>query len=149
MQAYPPDRYKRRFLVEFTPSESDLLDRLGLKQGTKRRAILDGLRLLESGELESLRERLAQAERERDAAMAEAAAATQQLAETVTLREELRTTTRQLREKRAAVRSARSQVGGSGVTPRRSGQAAGSCFTSSCSASPCSPSTSASDSSAR
>ena len=110
MQAYPPDRYKRRFLVEFTPSESDLLDRLGLKQGTKRRAILDGLRLLESGELETLRERLAEVERERDTARAEAAGATQQLAKAGTLRDELKVTAAQLREARAALKSAKAEL---------------------------------------
>jgi hypothetical protein len=107
MQSRSPDRYKRRFLVEFTPNESDLLDRLGLTRGTKRRAILDGLRLLESGELETLRGSVAELERERDAAAAEAAVTAAQLAEGGTLRDELTATTSQLRDERGALKLAR------------------------------------------
>ena len=103
MQTRSPDRYKRRFLVEFTPSESDRLDQLGLVHGSKRRAILDGLRLLESGELETLRERIAALEGERDAAAGEAAV---QLTETRRLREERKASAAQLRETRAALKSA-------------------------------------------
>ncbi len=110
MQAYPPDRYKRRFLVEFTPSESDLLDRLGMSRGTKRRAILDGLRLLESGELEALRERLAAAERERDAALTETTATAAQLAEAGTLRDAAKAATAHLRDERAALKLARADL---------------------------------------
>jgi DNA repair exonuclease SbcCD ATPase subunit len=105
-----PERYKRRFLVVFTPSESDRLDRLGLAHGSKRRAILAGLRLLESGELETLRERVAALEGERDAAAAAAAAATEQVAKAGTLRKELQTATRQLREVRAALTSAQGEL---------------------------------------
>ncbi|MGO9181403.1 MAG: hypothetical protein ACLQBX_04860 [Candidatus Limnocylindrales bacterium] len=107
MQARSPDRYKRRFLVEFTPSESDRLDQLGLVHGSKRRAILDGLRLLESGELESLRERIAALEGERDAAAGEAAA---QLTETRRLCEERKASAAQLRETRAALTSAKADL---------------------------------------
>lgn len=110
MQPHPPDRYKRRFLVEFTPNESDLLDRLGLSRGTKRRAILDGLRLLESGELETLRGSVAALERERDAAAAEAAVAAAQVAEGGTLRDELMATTSRLRDERGDLKSARASL---------------------------------------
>lgn len=80
MTANPPDnRYRRRFLVEFTASESDLADRLGAVHGSKRRAIVNGLQLLESGALESLRARVAALEQERDAAKAAAAKAAESL----------------------------------------------------------------------
>jgi chromosome segregation ATPase len=107
MQQHSPDRYKRRFLVEFTPNESDLLDRLGLSRGTKRRAILDGLRLLESGELETLRGSVAELERERDAV---AAAAATHLAEMGGLRDERKASAGQLREARAEIKSAKADL---------------------------------------
>jgi len=107
MQTRSPDRYKRRFLVEFTPTESDRLDQLGLVHGSKRRAILDGLRLLESGELETLRERIAALEGEREAAAGEAAL---QQTETRRLREERKAGTMQLRETRAALKAATSDL---------------------------------------
>ncbi len=110
MQPPPADRYKRRFLVEFTPTESDLLDRLGLSRGTKRRAILDGLRLLESGELETLRGHVAELEQGRDAAAVEAAATAAQLAAGRTLRDELKATTSQLRDERAVLKLARADL---------------------------------------
>lgn len=73
MQPPPSDhRYRRRFLVEFTPAESDQLDRLGFAHGTKRRAILDGLQLLETGEVEALRAQVATLTAEREAARAAA-----------------------------------------------------------------------------
>ena len=103
MQTRSPERYKRRFLVEFTPTESDRLDQLGLVHGSKRRAILDGLQLLESGELETLRERIAALEGDRDAAAGEA---TVQLGETRRLREERKASAAQLRETRAGLKSA-------------------------------------------
>lgn len=52
-------RYRRRFVVEFGPDDSGLIDRMGIAHHTKRAAIIAGLRLLESGELERLRERVA------------------------------------------------------------------------------------------
>ena len=52
-------RYRRRFIVEFGPEDSGLIDRMGLAYRTKRGAIIAGLRLLESGELEQLRSRVA------------------------------------------------------------------------------------------
>lgn len=80
MTANPPDnRYRRRFLVEFTASESDLADRLGAVHGSKRRAIVTGLQLLESGVVESLRAQVAALEQERDAAQAAAAKAAEGL----------------------------------------------------------------------
>lgn len=71
MTSNPPDnRYRRRFLVEFTPAESELAERLGAIHGSKRRAIVRGLSLLESGEVESLRAQVGALERECDAAKA-------------------------------------------------------------------------------
>jgi chromosome segregation ATPase len=80
MTSSPPDnRYRRRFLVEFTPSESELADRLGAAHGSKRRAIVNGLQLLESGVVESLRAQVAALEKERDVAKAAAARAVESL----------------------------------------------------------------------
>src|ERR1035437_5433909 len=99
MSSNPPDnRYRRRFLVEFTPAESDLAERLGAVHGSKRRAIVTGLGLLDSGEVESLRARVEALERERDAANAAASkageslkAAKEQAAESKGAATELRT----------------------------------------------------------
>ncbi len=81
MHPAPPSdrRYRRRFLVEFTPAESDQLDRLGFAHGTKRKAILDGLQLLETGEVDALRTEVAALTAKLDAATTAAAktAATQ------------------------------------------------------------------------
>ena len=55
-------RYRRRFIVEFGPEDSGLIDRMGVAHRTKRAAIIAGLRLLESGELERLRSRVADLE---------------------------------------------------------------------------------------
>jgi hypothetical protein len=52
-------RYRRRFIVEFGPEDSGLVDRVGKVYKTKRAAIIAGLRLLDSGETEQLRARLA------------------------------------------------------------------------------------------
>ena len=55
-------RYRRRFIVEFGPEDSGLIDRMGVAHRTKRAAIIAGLRLLESGELDQLRSRVADLE---------------------------------------------------------------------------------------
>ena len=83
-----PNRFRRKFLVEFTVEESDLLDRLGRDHGSRRAAILAGLQLLAGGELDGLRQRVSalegeltgtQARHERDAAaLATATAAAKQ-----------------------------------------------------------------------
>jgi len=52
-------RYRRRFIVEFGPEDSELVDRMGVAHKTKRAAILAGLRLLESDEIDQLRTRSA------------------------------------------------------------------------------------------
>jgi DNA repair exonuclease SbcCD ATPase subunit len=57
-------RYRRRFIVEFGPEDSGLIDRMGVVHRTKRAAIIAGLRLLDSGELERLQERIADLEHE-------------------------------------------------------------------------------------
>ena len=57
-------RYRRRFIVEFGPEDSGLVDRVGEVYKTKRAAIIAGLRLLDSGETEQMRERLAALEAE-------------------------------------------------------------------------------------
>ncbi len=57
-------RYRRRFIVEFGPEDSGLVDRVGEVYKTKRAAIIAGLRLLDSGETAQLRVRLAALEAE-------------------------------------------------------------------------------------
>jgi DNA repair exonuclease SbcCD ATPase subunit len=52
-------RYRRRFIVEFGPEDSGLVDRMGAAHRTKRAAIIAGLRLLESGEVDQLRTQVA------------------------------------------------------------------------------------------
>ena len=59
-----PSRFRRKFLVEFTVEESDLLDRLGRDHGSRRAAILTGLKLLAGGELDALRQQVAALERD-------------------------------------------------------------------------------------
>ena len=68
-------RYRRRFIVEFGPEDSGLIDRMGLAHRTKRAAIIAGLRLLESGELDQLRSRVADLEQALATADATGAAA--------------------------------------------------------------------------
>lgn len=68
-------RYRRRFIVEFGPEDSGLIDRMGVAHRTKRAAIIAGLRLLESGELERLQERITVLEHELAASADKAAAA--------------------------------------------------------------------------
>jgi hypothetical protein len=60
----PAGRYRRRFIVEFDPGESELVDRMGVAHRTKRAAILAGLRLLEADESAALRQRVAALEAE-------------------------------------------------------------------------------------
>lgn len=57
-------RYRRRFIVEFGPEDSGLVDRVGEVYKTKRGAIIAGLRLLDSGEMERLRAHVATIEAE-------------------------------------------------------------------------------------
>jgi hypothetical protein len=71
MSTMLPNRFRRKFLVEFTVEESDRLDRLGAAHGSRRAAILAGLTLLEGGELDALRQRVATLEGELRAAQAE------------------------------------------------------------------------------
>ena len=67
-------RYRRRFIVEFGPEDSDLVDRMGVAHKTKRAAILAGLRLLDSDESDQLRARIGRLETDLKAATASAAA---------------------------------------------------------------------------
>jgi len=57
-------RYRRRFIVEFGPEDSGLIDRMGIAHRTKRAAIIAGLRLLESGDVERLQKRVPGLEQE-------------------------------------------------------------------------------------
>jgi hypothetical protein len=102
MTSNPPDnRYRRRFLVEFTAAESDLAERLGAVHGSKRRAIVNGLQLLESGEVESLRGQVAALERERDAAKAAASKASENLKTAKERAADAKETAAELRAERA------------------------------------------------
>jgi hypothetical protein len=67
-------RYRRRFIVEFGPEDSGLIDRMGVAHRTKRAAIIAGLRLLESGELDRLRSQVAELEADLAAVRAAATA---------------------------------------------------------------------------
>jgi hypothetical protein len=68
-------RYRRRFIVEFGPEDAGLIDRMGVAHRTKRAAIIAGLRLLDSGEVERLRSRVTGLEAELAAAKEVLAAA--------------------------------------------------------------------------
>jgi uncharacterized protein (DUF3084 family) len=57
-------RYRRRFIVEFGPEDAGLVDRMGVAHRTKRAAIIAGLRLLDSGEVDRLRAQTATLEQE-------------------------------------------------------------------------------------
>ena len=118
----PEPRYRRRVVLELTPDESDLLDRLADGHGTIRGAVLVGLRQLEANrsadleaQLREMTEQLAAAERsaadERKRLAAELAAATAQVA---TSRKELKAAqaegkaaSEDLREARAKLSNAR------------------------------------------
>ncbi len=78
----PAGRYRRRFIVEFDPGESELVDRMGVAHRTKRAAILAGLRLLEADESEGLRQRVAALEAEVVTTAARLTAASATAAET-------------------------------------------------------------------
>ncbi len=111
MTSSPPDnRYRRRFLVEFTAAESDLADRLGSVHGSKRRAIVNGLQLLESGEVESLRAEVAALERDRDAAKAAASKANEGLRTAEERGAEAKDTAAGLRDERAAHRKTKTEL---------------------------------------
>ena len=111
MPVSSPDRYRRPFLIQLTAAESDRLDRLGATRGSKRQALLDGLALLETGELETLRTRVAELEQERDQAVADArTAATAQAADGAGVRDRLRQATTQLRDERAAHRATTAEL---------------------------------------
>jgi multidrug efflux pump subunit AcrA (membrane-fusion protein) len=59
-----PDSFRRRFPLELTPAECQLLEREGRRAGTKRAALLAGLEALQ--EQERLTQALTQLETERD-----------------------------------------------------------------------------------
>ena len=111
-------RYRRRVVLELTPDESDLLDRLADSHGTIRGAVLVGLRELEadrSADLEAqvrdLTAQLATAKRsaadERKRLAAELAAATAQVA---TSRKELKAAQAEGKAAREDLREARAKL---------------------------------------
>src|SRR6266849_3454542 len=66
-----PDSFRRRFPLELTPAECELLEREGRRAGTKRAALLAGLTAV--AEREQLAQALRQAETERAALQSELA----------------------------------------------------------------------------
>lgn len=114
----PAPRYRRRVVLELTPDESDLLDRLADGHGTIRGAVLVGLRELEAdrsadlkAQVRDLSEHLATAERsaveERDRLAAELAAATKQVA---TGRKELKAAQAEHKAAREDLREAKAKL---------------------------------------
>lgn len=114
----PQPRYRRRVVLELTPDESDLLDRLADGHGTIRGAVLVGLRALEadrSADLEAqvrdLTAQLATAKRsaadERKRLAAELAAATAQVA---TSRKELKAAQADGKAARSDLREAKAKL---------------------------------------
>ncbi len=102
-------RYRRRFIVEFGPEDSDLVDRMGVAHKTKRAAILAGLRLLDSDERDQLRARIASLETDLTAAKASVAAtgaqARQSTAERTQAAADLRAEREAHRETKATLRA--------------------------------------------
>ena len=102
-------RYRRRFIVEFGPEDSGLVDRLGLIHRTNRGAIIAGLRLLESGEVEQLRERVsdlsAQLDTARSALETKAKAAREAKPAAAAAKADLREVRSELAAARAEVRA--------------------------------------------
>ena len=100
-------RYRRRFIVEFGPEDSGLVDRVGEVYKTKRAAIIAGLRLLDSGETEQLRARLAA----REVELSSAKAALANKAKAVVDAKPAATQAKaDLREKREELAAARAEV---------------------------------------
>ncbi len=95
-------RYRRRFIVEFGPEDSGLIDRMGVAHRTKRAAIIAGLRLLESGEVEQLRGQVADLKHELAQAKEDLATATKTAA---TAKPELATAKEDLKAEREAHRA--------------------------------------------
>ena len=126
----PEPRYRRRVVLELTPDESDLLDRLANAHGTIRGAVLVGLRALEAdrsadleAQLREMTEQLAVAERsaaeERDRLAAELSDATNQVA---TSRKELKAAQAEHKAAREDLREARAKLSnarGAAQTQRR------------------------------
>lgn len=123
-------RYRRRVVLELTPDESDLLDRLANAHGTIRGAVLVGLRTLQAdrstdleAQLREMTERLAAtkqlAAKERGRLVTELAAATEQVA---TNRKELKAAQADRKAVRENLREARAKLSnarGAAETERR------------------------------
>lgn len=100
-------RYRRRFIVEFGPEDSGLVDRLGEVHKTKRAAIIAGLRLLDSGETERLRAQVVATEAE----LASARAALEDKAQVIRDAKPAAAQARaDLRERREELAAARAEV---------------------------------------
>jgi DNA repair exonuclease SbcCD ATPase subunit len=126
----PEPRYRRRVVLELSPDESDLLDRLADSHGTIRGAVLVGLRALEAdrstdleAQLRGMTEQLATVERsaadERDHLAAELTLVTNQVA---TSRKELKAAQAERKAAREDLREARAKLSnarGAAETQRR------------------------------
>ncbi|MFI5258998.1 MAG: hypothetical protein ACHQ01_05230 [Candidatus Limnocylindrales bacterium] len=107
-------RYRRRFIVEYGPEDSALMDRMGVAHKTKRAAILAGLRLLDSDESDQLRARIARLETDLSAAKASAVAtgaqAQQSTSDRIQAVADVRAERTAHRETRAKLQTARSMI---------------------------------------
>jgi hypothetical protein len=105
-----PNRFRRKFLVEFTVEESDLLDRLGREHGSRRAAILTGLKLLAGGELDVLRKQVAALEGELTSAQAQHARDASALATATAAAKQGKTTAAALRAEQTAHKQTRADL---------------------------------------
>jgi hypothetical protein len=113
-------RYRRRFIVEFGPEDSGLVDRLGEVHKTKRNAIIAGLRLLDSGEVEQLRARVAALAAELESARAALEEKTQAVRDAKPTAAAAKADLREKREELAAVRAEVRRVKTANAEVRRS-----------------------------
>ncbi len=105
-----PNRFRRKFLVEFTVEESDLLDRLGREHGSRRAAILTGLKLLAGGELDALRKQVAALEGDVAGAQARHAQDAAALASAMAAAKQGKTTTASLKAEQTAHKQTRADL---------------------------------------
>jgi NADH pyrophosphatase NudC (nudix superfamily) len=113
MDLPPVGRYRRRFIVEFGPEDSELVDRMGVAHKTKRAAILAGLRLLDSDEIDQLRTRSAQLKAEVKTTKAAVATARSQARQS---RADRAQAVADLRAERAAHRESKAKLRAAGQT---------------------------------
>ena len=104
------NRFRRKFLVEFTVEESDLLDRLGREHGSRRAAILAGMQLLAGGELDALRKQVTALEGQLTSAQAQHARDVAALATATAAAKQGKTTTAALKAEQTAHKQTRADL---------------------------------------